>query len=165
MPSRFRAVLFDFDGTLADSYTAITASVNHVSAHHGLPPLLESQVRGLVGQGLLKLMADIVPGGNPLYTYAVNPVAGPHVASISVDNAGGTLNGIFVTFSGPVDPATFTVSKVNSLTDPNNNPVPIAFIPASLAAKRAAYRSIRFAFDSQYWISPSVKTRLINRSP
>ena len=28
--SRLRAVLFDFDGPLADSYPAITASVNHV---------------------------------------------------------------------------------------------------------------------------------------
>src|ERR1041385_2178598 len=29
----FAAVLFDFDGTLADSYAAIAASVNHVRAH------------------------------------------------------------------------------------------------------------------------------------
>ena len=34
-------VLFDFDGTLADSYPAITASVNHVRAFHGLEPLPE----------------------------------------------------------------------------------------------------------------------------
>jgi phosphoglycolate phosphatase len=61
----YRAILFDFDGTLADSYAAITASVNHVRAHHELPPFTETQVRGLVGNGLLQLMKDIVPGGNP----------------------------------------------------------------------------------------------------
>ena len=41
MPIPFRALLFDFDGTLADSYDAITASVNHVRSLHGLPPLPE----------------------------------------------------------------------------------------------------------------------------
>ena len=35
LDSRLRAVLFDFDGTLADSYPAITASVNHVRGLHG----------------------------------------------------------------------------------------------------------------------------------
>src|SRR5262249_42020251 len=41
-PRRFRAVIFDFDGTLADSYAAITASVNHVRASYGLPQLAQS---------------------------------------------------------------------------------------------------------------------------
>jgi phosphoglycolate phosphatase len=62
---RFRAVLFDFDGTLADSYAAITASVNHVLEHHGRPTLTEAQVRTLVGHGLENLMARILPGIDP----------------------------------------------------------------------------------------------------
>jgi 2-phosphoglycolate phosphatase len=62
---RFRAVLFDFDGTLADSYAAITASVNHVLQHHGRPPLAEDQVRTLVGHGLQQLMDTILPGIDP----------------------------------------------------------------------------------------------------
>jgi phosphoglycolate phosphatase len=49
--ARLQAILFDFDGTLADSYAAITASVNHVRAHHCLPPLAESEVRRHVGRG------------------------------------------------------------------------------------------------------------------
>jgi phosphoglycolate phosphatase len=67
MPSapRFRAVLFDLDGTLADSYAAITASVNHVLQHHGRPTLAEPQVRGLVGHGLEQLMKQILPGIDP----------------------------------------------------------------------------------------------------
>ena len=56
------AVLFDFDGTLADSFAAITASTNHVRASYGLPPLAEAEVRGYVGYGLDNLMADLVPG-------------------------------------------------------------------------------------------------------
>ena len=63
MRKALRAVLFDFDGTLADSYPAITASVNHVRGLHGLPPLSESEVRRHVGRGpdyLLK--ATVGPG-------------------------------------------------------------------------------------------------------
>lgn len=57
-----RAVLFDFDGTLADSYAAITASVNHVRAHYGLPPLTAAQVRPHVGRGAGHLLKACVPG-------------------------------------------------------------------------------------------------------
>jgi phosphoglycolate phosphatase len=62
---RPRAVLFDFDGTLADSYPAITASVNHVRAAHHLPPLPEDEVRRHVGRGPAYLLAHTVPGGDP----------------------------------------------------------------------------------------------------
>jgi phosphoglycolate phosphatase len=57
-----RAVLFDFDGTLADSFAPIAASTNSVRASYGLPPLPESEVRKYVGYGLTHLMTDLVPG-------------------------------------------------------------------------------------------------------
>ncbi len=59
-----RAVLFDFDGTLADSYDAITASVNYVRSVHGMPPLPDAEIRKHVGRGLEKLLADMLPGTN-----------------------------------------------------------------------------------------------------
>jgi phosphoglycolate phosphatase len=59
-----RAVLFDFDGTLADSYPAITASVNHVRALHELPPLEEAEVRRHVGFGPANLLGETVPRGD-----------------------------------------------------------------------------------------------------
>ncbi len=60
----FQAVVFDLDGTLADSYEAITASVNHVRAAHGLPPLLEDEVRKHVGRGPTYLLEHTVPGAD-----------------------------------------------------------------------------------------------------
>ncbi|HTU19089.1 MAG TPA: HAD-IA family hydrolase [Gemmataceae bacterium] len=62
--SPFKAVLFDFDGTLADSYPAITASVNHVRARHGLSPLSEPEVRRHVGRGAGYLLEHTVPAGS-----------------------------------------------------------------------------------------------------
>jgi 2-phosphoglycolate phosphatase len=61
----FRAALFDFDGTLADSFAAITASTNHVRQSYGLPALDESVVRKFVGFGLPNLMSELVPGADP----------------------------------------------------------------------------------------------------
>jgi 2-phosphoglycolate phosphatase len=51
LPAGLRAVLFDFDGTLGDSYAAITASVNHVRELHRLPPLSVAEVQRHVGRG------------------------------------------------------------------------------------------------------------------
>lgn len=60
-----RAVLFDLDGTLADAYAGIAASVNHVRAMHGLPPLPEPAVRRHVGRGPEHLLEHTVPGCDP----------------------------------------------------------------------------------------------------
>jgi phosphoglycolate phosphatase len=56
-----RAALFDFDGTLADSFAGITASTNHVRRRYGLPELPEAVVREYVGLGLPNLMETLVP--------------------------------------------------------------------------------------------------------
>lgn len=58
------AVIFDFDGTLADSYAAIASSVNHVRAGHGLAPLDVAEVKRYVGRGPEYLLTHTVPGGN-----------------------------------------------------------------------------------------------------
>jgi phosphoglycolate phosphatase len=60
----FRAVLFDFDGTLGDSYPAIAASVNHVRGLRGLAPLTIAEVRRHVGRGAEYLLRHTVPGGD-----------------------------------------------------------------------------------------------------
>jgi phosphoglycolate phosphatase len=57
-----RAVIFDCDGTLVNSYPAITASVNHVRSLHRLAPLPEAEVRRCVGRGADYLLEHTVPG-------------------------------------------------------------------------------------------------------
>ncbi len=58
----YAAVLFDFDGTLIDSYPAIAASVNFVRQRHGLAPLSVAEVKQHVGRGPDYLLAHTVPG-------------------------------------------------------------------------------------------------------
>jgi phosphoglycolate phosphatase len=53
---RYRAVLFDLDGTLVDSYTALAEAVNYARRKHGLGELSTARIRGLVGDGLETLL-------------------------------------------------------------------------------------------------------------
>ena len=64
--SRYKAVLFDLDGTLVDSYAALAEAVNHARRSEGLHDLSESRVRGLVGDGVEKLLERAFdPGSVP----------------------------------------------------------------------------------------------------
>lgn len=53
---RYRAVLFDLDGTLVDSYAALADAVNYARREHGLSELDEVRVKALVGDGIEKLL-------------------------------------------------------------------------------------------------------------
>lgn len=55
-----RGIIFDFDGTLIDSYEAISESLNAVRASFSLPPLAAQEVRGMVGHGLEHLIDKVV---------------------------------------------------------------------------------------------------------
>ncbi len=72
-------VLFDFDGTLADSYPAITASVNHTRAIHGLPPVSKDEVKRFVGRGPEHLLGNMVPGVEYSAAYAIYKAHHPGV--------------------------------------------------------------------------------------
>ena len=53
----FRAVLFDLDGTLADTAPDLIAAVNRILAEESRPPLPESALRPLVSKGGRALLA------------------------------------------------------------------------------------------------------------
>lgn len=60
--TEYAAVLFDFDGTLIDSYEAIAASVNYIRGERGHGPLPVDEVKRHVGRGPAYLLAHTVPG-------------------------------------------------------------------------------------------------------
>ena len=53
---RYRAVLFDLDGTLVDSYTALAEAVNHARRTHGLHDLSATRIKDFVGEGIDRLL-------------------------------------------------------------------------------------------------------------
>jgi len=53
---RYRAVLFDLDGTLVDSYAALAEAVNFARRQHGLHELSAARIREFIGDGLDKLL-------------------------------------------------------------------------------------------------------------
>ena len=54
--SRFRAVLFDMDGTLVHTGPDIAAALNAALCKNGLPPLEEARIVDLVGKGAVILV-------------------------------------------------------------------------------------------------------------
>jgi phosphoglycolate phosphatase len=53
---RFRTVVFDLDGTLADTAPDLTAALNHALAQLGRAPIPAEEVRHMVGQGARALL-------------------------------------------------------------------------------------------------------------
>ena len=53
---RYRAVLFDLDGTLVDSYVALTEAVNFARRSRGLVDISALRIREIVGDGVERLL-------------------------------------------------------------------------------------------------------------
>jgi phosphoglycolate phosphatase len=58
--SGYRAVVFDLDGTLLDSYPGIQEALNPVLLHYGKEPVTLDQTRFMVGEGLPRLIEKAV---------------------------------------------------------------------------------------------------------
>jgi phosphoglycolate phosphatase len=58
---RFDAVIFDLDGTLADTLEDIADAVNHALALHGAPTHSRETYRHLVGEGVERLVERALP--------------------------------------------------------------------------------------------------------
>ena len=59
-PESVRGIVLDLDGTLVDSFLAISESLNHARLEFGLPPLSATEVRHHVGRGLEVLIEELV---------------------------------------------------------------------------------------------------------
>lgn len=62
MTPRWPVVLFDFDGTLADTIPLIVASYHHALAASALPPVDDLEVRSWIGKPLQPVLEERYPG-------------------------------------------------------------------------------------------------------
>lgn len=60
---KFRAAIFDLDGTLIDSLNDIADSMNHVLSKHGFPIHPAEDYRFFVGEGMRVLVTRALPEG------------------------------------------------------------------------------------------------------
>lgn len=58
--SRYASVVFDLDGTLIDSFRAVTGSLNAARSAFGLPPLSNETVIARVGEPLEQIVQELV---------------------------------------------------------------------------------------------------------
>jgi phosphoglycolate phosphatase len=64
--TRYDTIVFDLDGTLVDSYEALTNAINYTRGEHGLAAISAESIRGLVGDGLEPLLERVfAPGRVP----------------------------------------------------------------------------------------------------
>lgn len=60
---RYDAVIFDLDGTLLDTLADLRNSTNYAVGQSGIRPYSMEEVRSFVGNGIRRLMQQVVPQG------------------------------------------------------------------------------------------------------
>lgn len=60
---KYKAVLYDMDGTVLDTLADLTDAVNHSLSHFALPETTPRNVRSALGNGAARLIAACVPAG------------------------------------------------------------------------------------------------------
>ena len=79
--ARYRAYLFDLDGTLVDSVPDIDQALNHALATADLPPVAESLTRHWIGHGSRTLIQQALQHHQqPADTTAIDQLIGPFLS-------------------------------------------------------------------------------------
>ena len=60
---KYKAAIFDMDGTILDTLQDLTDSVNYTMKQHGYPTFSQDEVRFMVGNGIPTLVHRAVPEG------------------------------------------------------------------------------------------------------
>ena len=58
---RYKAVIFDMDGTILDTLDDLAGSVNHALESYGFPPRSREEIRSFLGNGMAQLIRLSVP--------------------------------------------------------------------------------------------------------
>ncbi|HEY3242298.1 MAG TPA: HAD family hydrolase [Phycisphaerae bacterium] len=82
---RSPGVIFDLDGTLADTLNDITASVNHALAAVGRPPRPRDVIRPMIGEGVRVLLARAAERDDPQLIDRMLPVYRAHYHAHALD--------------------------------------------------------------------------------
>lgn len=66
---KYDAVIFDLDGTLLDTLEDLKNSANAAAAQYGMPQYSREEICSFVGNGIRRLISQVVPGGeeNPQF--------------------------------------------------------------------------------------------------
>ncbi len=80
-----RAVIFDLDGTLADSFTAIGAALNRALVDCGLPERPLAWTRSHVGRGAVELVKGAVGPADETLLHAVGSSFAAHYEAIYLE--------------------------------------------------------------------------------
>ena len=66
MPSfdAVQAIIFDLDGTLVDSAEDLRAALNKLLGDLGLRPIEANEIKGMIGDGVLKLVERALAAAN-----------------------------------------------------------------------------------------------------
>lgn len=62
---KYKAIIFDLDGTLLDTLEDLAAALNFALSEHGFPVRTLDEVRTFVGNGMKKLIERGCPSGTP----------------------------------------------------------------------------------------------------
>lgn len=62
---RYKAVLFDMDGTVLDTLGDLNNAVNHVLSLYGMPEISRRETAAYLGNGAAWLLSKAVPAGTP----------------------------------------------------------------------------------------------------
>lgn len=84
-PIRPPGLIFDLDGTLADTLDDITASLNHALSHVGLPQASRERVRPMIGEGLPMLLSRATGSSDPELIERMLPVYRSHYREHGLD--------------------------------------------------------------------------------
>ena len=62
---KYKAIIFDLDGTILNTLLDLTNACNHVLSEHGFKERTEEEIRTFVGNGIRRTLALCVPEGTP----------------------------------------------------------------------------------------------------
>ena len=60
---KYKAIIWDLDGTLLDTLQDLSDAVNHSLEKYGLPVRTKEEIRAIVGRGIRHLVENAVPAG------------------------------------------------------------------------------------------------------